>query len=266
MQKWILKLDEGKFSEPNDRNAEIEIFPELLIQRTDQPIALIIQSTYSGLLDNYLNINFLKARGILVSTIETVDEINEYVLGLVPSGGKVYVISNSVDKSDVSNPSTYEVITTKFLNSLRTQGLPNQIIKLKVGTLIMLLRNLDQTGWFYNGTRLIVIKFVDHILEAKMMFGTHDRNVIYILRITTSPSQSPWPFKLSRRKFMNISYAMTINKSKDQSLDFVELYLPYYVFIRGQLYVEVSRLATPSSTSTSTVTGLSATASTSIGV
>jgi ATP-dependent DNA helicase PIF1 len=59
--------------------------------------------------------------------------------------------------------------------------------------------------------------------------------------MTTSPSQSPWPFKLSRRQFsITISYAMTIKKSQGQSLDFVGLYLPRPVF--GKLYVAISRV------------------------
>jgi ATP-dependent DNA helicase PIF1 len=60
-------------------------------------------------------------------------------------------------------------MTPEFLNSLRTSGLPNHQIKLKIGTPIMLMRNLDQAEGVCNGTRMIVTKMADHVLEAVIM-------------------------------------------------------------------------------------------------
>jgi ATP-dependent DNA helicase PIF1 len=81
---WILKVGEGKISEPNDGYAEIDIPKELLILDYDEPIPAIVQSTYPNLVQHYKCPKFLQARAILASTIEVVDKINEYVLSLIP--------------------------------------------------------------------------------------------------------------------------------------------------------------------------------------
>lgn len=82
--KWILKVGEGKLSVPNDGYAEIDIPDELLIKDFVDPIVAIVESTYPNLLQNYTNDHFLQARAILASTIEIVEEINDFVTNLIP--------------------------------------------------------------------------------------------------------------------------------------------------------------------------------------
>ncbi|KAL5185136.1 ATP-dependent DNA helicase PIF1 [Glycine soja] len=101
-----------------------------------------------------------------------------------------------------------------------------------LGPLIMLLRNIDQSEGLCHGSRLSMTRLANLIIQAKLIDGNKKWKSLCML-----PSQSPWPFKLIRRKFpIMLSYAMTISKSQGWTL------LPRPVFSHGQLYVAISRV------------------------
>ena len=58
------------------------------------------------------------------------------------------------------------------------------------------------------------------------------------------PSNSKLPFDFKRRQFpVKSAFAMTINKSQGQTLQFVGLYLPDHVLCHGQLYLAFCRVS-----------------------
>jgi ATP-dependent DNA helicase PIF1 len=90
----------------------------------------------------------------------------------------------------------------------------------------MLLRNLNQNLGLCNGTRLMVQKLGDNVIEASIITGSNIGDVVYIPRIVLSTANPKWPFVLHRRQFpIQISYAMTINRSQEQTLSKVGVYL-----------------------------------------
>lgn len=69
---------------------------------------------------------------------------------------------------------TDEIIyPTEYLNSQNPSDLPPYELKLKVNTIIMLLRNLSMNDGLCNGTRLMILELKPNVIKAKILTGIY---------------------------------------------------------------------------------------------
>ena len=227
--KWVLNIGEGAIQTAKEGETEstwIKIPDEFLLKPCDDKIPCIVNAVSTDLLTNYRDTTYLQKRAILTPTNELVDEINRYIVTLLPGDGKQYLSCDRIVKAPGSHDSFDLLYPVEFLNSLNGNNFPTHELVLKEGVPIMLLRNLNQSIGLCNGARLVITSLGNKVLQAEILTGTHAGQSVLIPRISLILKNNKLPFVMERRQFpIKICYAMTINKSQGQTLQSVGIYL-----------------------------------------
>ena len=233
---YLLDLGEGKIPNvPEEGEFAIEINETLALE--NDTIADITNWVYDDMNNHFQNHEWLRERVILSSTNAEIDMVNEYMTRRFP--GKAHVC-NSVDTAETEGKYT---VSIEILNSLCPSGMPPHQMTLKIGMLIMLLRNIDQINGHCNGSRYVIEDIRKHLLIVKSVTGTKIGNTLLIPRFNLCPTEDTFPFKMTRRQFpVRPCFAMTVNKSQGQTLERVGILCMRDFFSHGQLYVAMSRV------------------------
>ncbi|XP_065323150.1 ATP-dependent DNA helicase PIF1-like [Gordionus sp. m RMFG-2023] len=195
----------------------------------------IIESCIKKIAD----IDSLSTKIILTTKNKIALTLNNDIINIISGPIKHYYSADSIEsdnKDDIMN------FPLEFLHTQTPSGMPPHKLTLKVGTIVMLLRNLSPKKGLCNGTRLIIRHLHINFIDAEVLTGTNKGYRDFLPRIDLAPSDSQLPFTLKRRQFPIIpAFVITINKSQGQTFDHVGLFLPEPVFAYGQLYVALNR-------------------------
>lgn len=229
--RWVLAVGNGTvpaIKKGEEREASWVTIPDdLLIQTEGNKIAALVSEVYSAFLTNYQDPTYLASRVIICPNNTTVDEINDYIVSMLPGDSTHYLSCDTIAKSSEHIPDFDILYPTEFLNSIDANNFPCYKLVLKKGVTVMLLWNLNQNIGLCNGTRLLVTELGQRLLQCIVLTGSNVGEKTFIPRVALNTTDVKWPFTtLQRRQFpVRICYAMTINKSQGQTLSRVGLYL-----------------------------------------
>ncbi|XP_028800734.1 uncharacterized protein LOC114755993 [Neltuma alba] len=210
---WILSIGDGTILTVKDTNDLITIPDDFLLTPVDNPLYCIVNAIYPNLPDHLQDKAYFNDRAILCPILSVVDEVNSFMLSLLPSEEVEYLSMDIISKQDTASSSIDNIHSIEFLNTIKMSGLPNHVLKLRVSAPVMVTQNIDKSNGLCNDTRLIVTRLEKHVIIYQMLYDTITSQSVMIPRITT-PSDYGYPFTLCRHQFpLTLSFAMTINKS-----------------------------------------------------
>jgi len=131
-------------------------------------------------------------RSILAPKNTDIDEVNNAILESLSKESHMYLSTNSLTLTEegasvVARVSMDSLYSVEFLNTLQFNDITNHKLELKVGMPILLLRNLNQLIGLCNGTKLIVKRLGQCVIEMEIITGNNVDKRVFIPRIIMSP-------------------------------------------------------------------------------
>ncbi|VDK40466.1 unnamed protein product [Cylicostephanus goldi] len=172
-----------------------------------------------------------------------VEELNIKVLKKLP-GTALYLTGIDTPSVEEDGLSGLPCDNEEYFHKLMPAALPPHSLRIKIGSIIMLLRNLDVTAQLCNGTRLILLSILN---DGKLLVCKNLINgkIAFIQRMNLDYTNEKTGISFRRLQFpIRLAFCMTINKSQGQTFDKVGVILRTPSFAHGSTYVALSRCTT----------------------
>uniref|UniRef100_A0A183C066 ATP-dependent DNA helicase n=1 Tax=Globodera pallida TaxID=36090 RepID=A0A183C066_GLOPA len=252
LRNWLLTIGNGQHqTETNNQecgsNSNLLQIPE---QNLAHDMEDVINFCFPSALFNspLENANAIADNAILCPTNNDVQYINNLALDRMSGNATDYM---SIDEplETVEDNNTFRAdFNMEAVHNEMPSGIPPHKLKLKVGTPIMLLRNLDVHQGLCNGTRLQVMRMSDDNLFCRILTGPRaDVNQTIVLpriKFEYGRGRNHRGLRFQRLQFpVRACFAMTVNKAQGQTLQRMALVLRgKQCFAHGQVYVAMSRV------------------------
>lgn len=198
--KQLLAIGNGRV--PVESSSALITFPPNFCNFILSKVELI-EKVFPNINTNYENYNWLSERAILAAKNKDVDDLNfviqNQIAGLLHSFKSIDSVTNEDEATNYP---------PEFLNSLDVPGLPPHHLQLKVGSVVIMLRNLNQPK-LCNGTRLVISKLMSNVIHATILKGKYKGEEVLIPRIPIIPTDMPFEFKRIQYCICNDDYQIT---------------------------------------------------------
>ena len=183
----------------------------------------------------------LAGRAILAFRNETVYDFNDVLSEQMPGVEHRFEAVNNVNIGE--DAAAAEPFAVEYLQSISLASIPPSSLRLKIGALLILIRNLSPREGSCNGTTMRVVGIRRTCLQVAILGGKFDGLIRLLPRIKVTTTDEDLAFILERTQFpVRLCFAMTVNKSPGESLGQVAADLRTPAFTHGQQYVALSRV------------------------
>nr|GEW17398.1 DNA helicase [Tanacetum cinerariifolium] len=167
-----LDVGNGNIGTPDESDPEnsswIHIPDQYRIPDDENEISNLINFIYDDETLRYPSAVKLQDKAIVCLTNDTADAINAKIMSLLSGTTHTYISYDDAIPHGHDGREVELLYPREYLNTLSFSGLPPHRLELKVGTPIMLLRNVNIVGGICNGTHLIVTQ----LLRKRLLSAT----------------------------------------------------------------------------------------------
>ena len=168
-------------------------------------------------------------------------EINKAILTRLHGSPNTFHFINSIEQNGEED--YIKLPPVELLQAFNPTSLPPSKLSLKVGTPVILLRNLYPKKGLYNGTHIVIIRLGQHCIKTQILGSSFYGQLRLIPHIKLTSTDGELPFIINKKQFpTQLCFAITVNKSQGQSFNFISINLYILVFTHRQLYITLSRV------------------------